>query len=344
MRIDFHFYTIYALARAVGFSPDNARIIAYSSQYTDDEVAENTIIFENGGEFKPNITAHKIFDPANLLARDCKRIWIPFHFLPGTSGTGDEQILTRPDCRVSQRIIEQFLSYDLLPYSRHLLGIILHSYADTWSHQNFMGITDDLNRVQGLKVDGVAISLYGLAPALGHAQTGSTPDIPSLEWEYRDYQGELRHIINHDRALAAAHHCYLVLSRFLDKFADDFRDFKAISWEQIQDKIMTLFQHASDEKECITAWGTAIGNSELGFNSQGKDINLIYDEGEWFNLAIKSESRMDPESGQFVDYYYKNDNYDVSDLKYFNEAAAFYRDTLFVENAREFGLGDYLNL
>jgi hypothetical protein len=33
MRIDFHFYAIYALARAVGFSPDNAHVIAYASQY-----------------------------------------------------------------------------------------------------------------------------------------------------------------------------------------------------------------------------------------------------------------------------------------------------------------------
>ena len=86
MRIDFHFYTIYALARAVGFSPDNAYVIAYASQYTDDEVNENTVLFENGGEFEPVITAHRIFDPLAVSERTCKKVWVPFHFLPGNRG------------------------------------------------------------------------------------------------------------------------------------------------------------------------------------------------------------------------------------------------------------------
>jgi len=344
MRIDFHFYTIYALARAVGFSPENAYVIAYASQYTDDEVTDKTILFENGGQFEPFITAHKIFNPQNLLKDDCKRIWIPFHFLPGTIGEGDEQILTKPDCTIIQRMIDQFLSYDLLPYSRHLLGIMLHAYADSWSHQNFMGIIADINKVNDLKVNGEDIMLYRIAPPLGHAQTGSTPDDPSLEWEYSDSKGEFRHIINHDRAIDAAHHCYLMLSRFINKFADDFLDSRPIPWDQIQDKIMELFQGASDLKDCINAWGNAISNNEIGFNSHDRDINLIYDEGEWFNIAIKSESRMNPESGQFEDYYYRNEIYEVSDLKYFNDSAQFYWSTLFVENAKILGLKDYFNL
>jgi hypothetical protein len=342
MRIDFHFYTIYALARAVGFSPDNAYVIAYASQFTDDEVNENTILFENGGEFEPIITAHRIFDPRAVSERICKKVWIPFHFLPGNSGVGHEQMLTLANCDLAQAIITQFLSYDLLPYSRHLLGIILHAYADTWSHQNFAGITDGMNRATNLRVDGENVWIYNLAPTLGHAQTGSTPDEPRLEWEYINYKGELQQIANYNRAIEAAQNCHKVLSQFIDKFEDNFRDSKFIPWEQIEGNIMDLFRIPTDLAGGVTAWGEAISDHEFGFQSHGKDINLIYDGSEWFNIAIQTESVLNQESGQFIECYYKNDNYEASDIKYFNEAAGVYWSTLFLKNAEAFGIADAL--
>lgn len=341
MRIDFHFYTIYALARAVGFSPDKAYVIAYSSQYTDDEVEERKILFENGGEFEPFITGHRILDPHTVSAEICKRVWIPFHFLPGNLGDGDEKLITRANGPIAGEMISQFLSYDLLPYSCHLLGIMLHVYADTWSHQNFMGITDDMNRVNDLVVEGENIYLYKLAPPLGHAQAGSTPDEPRLAWEYSGYQGGAQDIDNYRRALQAAQNCYLLLSKFMDKFAHDFRDSSLIKWAEIEGKVLKLFQYNKDLRGCINSWGEAINNGEFGFMPHEKDINLIYDAGEWFNIAIKTESRMNPESGHFEIYYYKNDNFETSDCNYFNRAAAFYWSTLFAENENVNKLGLY---
>ena len=52
MQIDFHFYTIYALARAAGFMPDNAFTIGYASQHTDDAKYEHALEFQNGGRFQ----------------------------------------------------------------------------------------------------------------------------------------------------------------------------------------------------------------------------------------------------------------------------------------------------
>jgi hypothetical protein len=343
LRLDFHFYTIYVLARTVGFSPDNAYKLAYASQYTDDEVNENTILFENGGEFEPFITAHRIFDPHTVTAEICKKVWMPFHFLPGNLGVGAEKFLTRPNGMIGQAMVEQFLSYDLLPYSLHLLGIILHICADTWSHQNFMGLLHELNSVADLRVNGEVVWEYQLAPRLGHAQTGSTPDDPSCEWGYSGYLGESHNnILNYQRARDAAHNCYLILSRFIDKFADDFRDAAAIPWQQIAAKIVDLFRYQASEQSAITAWGQAISSGDFGFDPSGRDVNPIYDKSEWFNIAIKYESQMNPESGRFEDYYYKNDIYESSDLKYFNEAAAFYWSTLFSdnENIKAFGLYD----
>jgi hypothetical protein len=341
MRLDFHYYTIYALARAAGFSPDKAYVVAYASQYTDDEVNENTILFENGGEFAPFITAHRIFDLHTVTEEICKRVWMPFHFLPGNLGAGEEKFLTRPNGMIAQELVAQFLSYDLLPYSLHLLGIILHVCADTWSHQSFMGLLNDLNAVADLRVNGEVVWEYRLLPRLGHAQSGSAPDDPGCAWSYLDYQGEPRHdIVNYHRTRDAAHNCYLLLSRFINKFADDFRASAAIPWQQLEAKIIGLFRYQTSEQGAITAWGQAISGGDFGFNPSGRDLNPIYDQREWFDTAIKSASKMNPESGQFEDYYFKNDNYETSDLKNFNEAAAFYWSTLFSENdhVKAFGL------
>jgi hypothetical protein len=342
MRIDFHFYTIYALARTVGFSPYDANVIAYASQYTDDEAFEDTISFENGGEFKPIITAHRIFDIGAVTERICKEVWIPFHFVPGNFGIGDERMLTRANSSLAQEIINELLSYDLLPYSRHLLGIMLHAYADTWSHQNFMGMVNKMNGASQLRVNGEDIWLYNLAPTLGHAQTGSTPDEPRLEWEYLNYKDELHQIVNYERATEAAQNCHKVLSQFMDKFADNFRDSQFFPWGEIEGKIRELFRTPADLAGCITAWAQAIAEGEFGFHSQGKDINLIYDASEWFNGAVRTESTMNQESGQFAESFFKKDNYEASDLKYFNEAAGVYWSTLFTKNVERLRLTDAL--
>jgi len=70
MQIDFHFYTIYALARAAGFKPDDAHIIAYSSEHTDDAKYEHALEFENGGRFQQVLSAHKFFHPRAVKKTD----------------------------------------------------------------------------------------------------------------------------------------------------------------------------------------------------------------------------------------------------------------------------------
>ncbi len=340
MRIDFHFSTVYALARAAGFNPDDASIIAYSSQYTDDEAAEDIITFENGGSFKPFITAHQIFNLHTVTEDICKRVWIPFHFLPDGEGIGNERLLTKPNCNVAKAIINDFLNFELKPYSLHLLGIILHAYADTWSHQNFMGIWDKWNRVNELRVNGedsLEFHVYKVRPSLGHAQADSKPDEPCIEWEYIDNIGKANKNINYELALDAANNCYIFLSDFLKVFPS-FINSQIISWAIIREKIESLFRYEDDLQGCINAWAEAISNNQIGFNSEGKDIKLIYNPGEFFSTAVETGQKMNPESGQFVECYTKKDNFQERDMKYFNDAASFYWEELFMPNVRKIGL------
>jgi hypothetical protein len=156
MQMDFHFYAIYALARATGFIPGNAHIIAYASQHTDDAKYKDALEFENGGRFQQVLTAHKLFDPGAINKETCYSIWVPFHFLPGNVGVDFyERMLARSGSTIVQRLVDDLVASNSKPYILHRFGILLHTYADTWSHQNFLGlIREDLNDVRRLDVAG----------------------------------------------------------------------------------------------------------------------------------------------------------------------------------------------
>ncbi|HIC92060.1 MAG TPA: hypothetical protein EYP21_08415 [Syntrophaceae bacterium] len=345
MQIDFHFYTIYALARATGFKPEDAYIIAYSSQHTDDARYEDALEFKNGGRFQQVLSAHKFLDLDALTKPTCYRIWVPFHFLPGNLGRDFyERMLTRANSIIAQRMVEEFLSSDLKPYSLHRLGIILHVYADTWSHQNFMGIMyRNINDVRDLKVKGTAKrSIKSLlaklkeeileycAPELGHAQAGTIPDEPYREWEYEDYKGRYFQISNQERALDAAQNCYMVLSRFLKRFPQ-FLSPPVLPWQKILEKIGELFSHQGELEERTEAWREAISNGRIGFEPKGKDTNLHYHDREWFRAAVTVTT----EEGE---RYIRNEGFEMSHWKYFHDAAAFHRFHLLHEILPEYGI------
>ena len=56
--------TTYVLSRWAGFSPEEARVIAYASQYVDDAVYSGRILFNNGAKYFRRASAHEL---ENLL-------------------------------------------------------------------------------------------------------------------------------------------------------------------------------------------------------------------------------------------------------------------------------------
>ena len=340
MRIDFHFYTIYALARSSGFNPDDAYVIAYSSQYTDDAVDEKRILFEDRDYIDQIMTSHKVYDPSTLLDRTCRMVWVPFHFLPGNEGTDFfERMAAKADGYIAKEIIRRLLETPRLTYSLHLLGIILHAYADTWSHQNFLGLRHDMNNISDLKIFNQDISEYTPTDIdilnLGHVQAGHIPDEPYIDWEYKDYKGELLTISNTERTLRAAKCCYDLLLNFFNKFPK-FEPFEIIPWENITGKLKELFSFSGDIKRCEKIWKSAISNGEIGFTPSGRDLNIDYNENDWFELAI-DERRVVEGDNEFT-VFEKKIGYESSGWKHFNEAASFYRSDLFFRICNEIGL------
>ena len=84
MDIEFHYYITAILALRAGFTKDEAYVLAYSSQYTDD----NTAVFkisEGTSEGAKDEYSNYISQTSNILKaeKELMQIYPIFHFLPG---------------------------------------------------------------------------------------------------------------------------------------------------------------------------------------------------------------------------------------------------------------------
>ncbi|MBF0528659.1 MAG: hypothetical protein HQK55_05195 [Deltaproteobacteria bacterium] len=190
METDFHYYCIGVLAQAAGFNIQEALTIAYASQYVND-ATESEPINVGGIIFDPIRTAH-----CGLSAIDWnvqKKVYLPFHFLPSKPicEPGDSYT-TEPDSEFAVRLLDEALTEQPGDFQLIRLGIALHTYADTWSHQGFSGRLNDDNDMVGLwrcengnKQQLREQIIYNCLPKIAHIQAGIFPDRSSAVWEYR---------------------------------------------------------------------------------------------------------------------------------------------------------------
>ena len=148
MQIDMHYYGTYAMARAAGLRKDVCKVIATASQYVDDNAKNMDIELADGSCVHIIATAHHAASIKNISKKDQRKVWVPFHFLPGNEGPEFRDKLI---CRKNSSIVEQVKKYVLdqkdSDYFVELTGIFAHIYADTFSHYGFSGITDERNKV-----------------------------------------------------------------------------------------------------------------------------------------------------------------------------------------------------
>ena len=156
MQIDMHYYATYALARAGGFTSGDSQIIATASQFVDDNAGtweDAETLFSDGARLDVEPTAHHTAHwtnwTAGVAAHHQRRVWVPFHFLPGGEGTS---YLTRMTCRkdseIAREMVEHHLGLHTKPYYLALLGIMAHVYADTFSHYGFSGVASEENQIR----------------------------------------------------------------------------------------------------------------------------------------------------------------------------------------------------
>ena len=218
MHIDIHYYGTYAMARAAGLKREVCQTIASAAQFVDANDKDYDVDLKDGGRLNVIPTSHPLTDIKNtaLFERDQRRVWVPFHFLPGNDGNSmSERLICRKDSDIAQAMVDHCLSLVDQPFGLYLVGIAAHVYADTFSHYGFSGVSSRWNQVKGDSIDllnddrdkgaekhfwskynrifpnwrtfmdgiksGVAEEATG---ALGHGAVLKYPDFPYLEWEF----------------------------------------------------------------------------------------------------------------------------------------------------------------
>jgi len=223
MDIEFHYYMTYLIATRAGFSPVDAAIIAQSAQEIDDN--HIPIEVSAGTAFAFTSILSQTMDI--LHPRHNKQIYPIFHFIPGDQ---DASSAARKDGRKSpwvttpnSALANTMLDTALKSGSLHRIGASAHAYADTWAHQNFLGIDDNFNEMPRSPTEGIvekAMDLIKIA-MVGHALAKHQPDIPGLIWT----DGRLTNPIvdNTPRFLDAANHLFRKFYAYKNSAQDSLR-------------------------------------------------------------------------------------------------------------------------
>lgn len=237
MNISFHYFLVKTLAHEackVGNTPmeSKAQEIAYYSQLIDDYNLFDTYIrlpkeykpfaffFENNlAVEEKNITGKTIgwkFFPANpgipdALIDTVKAITVsqetytltPFHFIPPkplTDMSPNERNRYHYQCEkggTGELLIDSLLK-EFRKMEPMQLGMLLHTYADTYAHKGFSGfdmeennvILDEINDRSHMPPKNVSFNiLYNNLAAIGHARLAHVPDAFALSFKYHYKEG-----------------------------------------------------------------------------------------------------------------------------------------------------------
>ncbi|MBN1647566.1 MAG: hypothetical protein JW874_05995 [Spirochaetales bacterium] len=210
MNIEFHYYTIYFLARKAAIDPADAFIIAQSSQLVDHNLISYTISTPDG-IYKSIPTQNYGFWDDSFP----KEVYIPFHFFP-EGKNAHESIRsdgkTNPyNCAANSENVKNLLITAFKTKDLYRIGIGLHTYADSFAHQNFSGRLEKWNQLEDTN----------LIPSIGHAQAMRKPDDPALIWHDIRLLPDQARISNFSRYLVAVRKIYRYLCLYSGKAWDD---------------------------------------------------------------------------------------------------------------------------
>lgn len=257
MNVEFHYYIIHFLALRAGIPENQARIIAYSSQFVDNNIVAyaidtgrgiyHTIVTQNYGWWDDSF-------PNN--------VYLPFHFFPGNN---DNLVCYRKDgkrnplnCTPNSTGVKELLIRALKARNLYRVGIGLHTFADSWAHQNFSGTLENWN----------ILDEDSPIPSIGHAHALKTPDDITVNWTDPRLTTPGSRISNRERFFQAALKIYKYLCVFNRK---SFNDAELV----IQELFTQLIPPAS---------GKSLEERILDFiietNIQG------YDRKEWLRDAV----------------------------------------------------------
>lgn len=275
------------MARAAGMRVTSAATVATASEYVDDAIWDKEFFFEDGRSILSEITAHKMLDLKNADGEDQRKVWLPFHFLPGGTGETitDRLICTKNSCIAKSMVRQNTAVAADLSYGLQLMGITAHVYADTFAHYGFMGANHEYNAIKAGSIEikisnsdifsyieNKAKSLwkealsYGLSQTLplGHGAAATYPDRPYLNWSY--VRAEDEKTIERENSkdfLEACKALHGMFERYLEKVPQKGETGTAKKWKDIREPLKQIIAIEGDKKERIKAWKGAIKDNRL---------------------------------------------------------------------------------
>jgi len=299
MQLDCHYFAIYYLCIAAGLEPEEARIIAFSSQYVDDakDGSEKVLVHRRTGKeivFDPVRTAHNGLESPGTEVQ--QKVYFPFHFLPGLVGDDYEERMTTRAGHEG-RLFGALASRAAGSGDPFRVGITAHVLADSFSHDGFSGNWTWVNDIEDVDFvptsRSAAVNLFSslswgarrgwlnMAPPIGHAQAGTLPDLPCARWRYIDFRGKNRTVCNNDTFRRGL----LVLYReLIREYAQgtaprcDERDVCTSLWE-------TVNIPGTSKMRC-TRWKRIIRDLARLQEIEIPEDHLDYDEHSWEHEAL----------------------------------------------------------
>jgi hypothetical protein len=341
----------YVTCRLAGLSKTDASIVAYSAQYVDDATNDGALEFRSGERYVRATSAHKMADIRNLVEADNRQIWVPFHFLPGADPTIRHPngissfigtMVCRPNSRVAQSMMRHVVSNKANPFPLQRLGIALHTFVDTWAHQEFVGVVDDFNRIRQLSVEnrpdltpnlysqlngGVTRFLRGFTDFLpvGHAGAMTFPDMPFLQWSFVRENGQRVSRNNKQDFIEAASHMFNWVRRFrLDNLGLPLVEFNPADRRAIEDLLWGT--KLIDGEERHNVWVEAIADGRFSFGKESITY-IAKGPGSWKSLAVGTNDEVD-HPGKLFEF---TDAFLSSDWKRFHDAIHYQRNYILRE-------------
>lgn len=329
MDISFHYFAVKTVARAAGYDEQKAQRIAEFSQFIDDfnwykcRCAGNVPDYIKAPYL--DIVVNKIkdttlinpvttgfsdwFDMATLILDRSQRFTVsPFHFIPQ-----DEPSVRASDRKTVPATIDDgsYISTELRELQNKILeggisesdslmkmGMLLHTFADTYAHQLFTGFLDKVNSVKltivtdnvtGEDVTGkyhfwveqwIAKAeklIKKKLPTIGHMAIAHIPDLShlSFEMEYQRYDGT---VCNHVRSNAVAFitACRQIYDYMRGILGDEHP--ADMSWDELSGKLADSFlidaSKELDENETAAVqkltshWASIFPNYNFSYNSE----------------------------------------------------------------------------
>lgn len=346
MDIHYHYFVVKTLAVHSGFSEEEAQTIAYYSQQVDDFTKRQPMYVE--GEppefFTKNGFAKKVkediwmvvphptgIDVVQSLEDHYRHTTLaPFHFIPPRTfyETERRKGFTRADYRcvsatdrkkavlVGEIICGAVNNVKKSRNEKSLmeLGMALHTYADTYAHCGYSGLTGWENKAvikkaynqvtKKKETSAIERLFYKELPHIGHGNSGHVPDICSYQIDVamlskekdKRYSAHIKR--NNLKSFLECSH------RILDMLCDaaGSRPFSWLQWRRFSDKlaaalpVKTSDESSTKKKELTAHW-----------KQYFPDISYAYDKNERFykkegKISGKVNGKVQYPTQAFYDY------------------------------------------